>query len=237
MKSPERRLPPAAFSLLLLSAGLAFQLPSAFAQTPAPQNAQAAAPQRQQAQRGWASQQESQAWATQKLAASPRHSEWVTIPNGSRTLKAWVDYPDVKGKVPVVLVLHEVFGLTDSTRNTADEIAAIGCITISIDMLAGRGPNGGNVDTFERPLSASDTLTSLPDEAVNSDLNTWADYAGKLPASNGKFAIVGLSWGGGAAFRYAASAQPGALLANRRGQLLGSKSSEPRPSAVPSGPP
>jgi carboxymethylenebutenolidase len=122
-------------------------------------------------------------------------------------LKGWVDYPQVKEKVPVVLVIHEVFGLTDSTRNTADEIAALGYITIAVDMLSGYGPKDGDADSFEPPLSASNTLTSLNDDAVNSDLNAWADYAAKLPDSNGKFAVVGLSWGGGAAFRYATSTQ------------------------------
>jgi carboxymethylenebutenolidase len=206
MKNPEiSPLRRSAFSILLFSAALAVAMPSAFSQAPTPQNAQIGGPQRQQ--RGWSSQQQSQAWATENLAKSPRPSEWVTIPNGTRTLKAWVDYPQVKGKVPVVLVLHEVFGLTDSTRNTADEIASMGYITISIDMLSGRGPSGGNVNSFEPPLSASDALTSLPDDAVNSDLKAWADYSKKLPTSNGKFAIVGLSWGGGAAFRYVATTQ------------------------------
>jgi carboxymethylenebutenolidase len=182
----------------------------------------------QPGQQGWAAQQARQAWATEKLAKSPRRNEWVTIPNGSRKLKGWIDYPGVKyrdvkyhnlkAKVPVVLVLHEVFGLTDSTRNTADEIAALGYITISPDMLSGYGPSGGNpkggnVDAFEPPLSASDALTSLNDAAVGSDLNAWADYAARLPGSNGKLAIVGLSWGGGAAFRYVAGAQRNDLKA------------------------
>lgn len=171
---------------------------------PATQNGQ---PAQQRGGQGWSRQQQNQAWATEKLAKSPRRNEWVTIPNGSRTLRGWVDYPDVKGKVPVVVVLHEVFGLTDSTRNTADEIAAMGYITISADMLSGLGPNGGNVDSFEPPYSASQTNTSRNDESVNSDLNAWADYAAKLPGSNGKFAIVGLSWGGGAAFRYVTTAK------------------------------
>jgi carboxymethylenebutenolidase len=116
-------------------------------------------------------------------------------------------YPEAKGKVGVVLVLHEVFGLTDSTRNTADEIAAMGYIAITPDMLSGYGPNGGDVDSFEPPHEASEALTGLSDDAVNSDLNAWADYARKLPGSDGKFAIVGLSWGGGAAFRYVATVQ------------------------------
>jgi len=101
--------------------------PASPQQTTAPQGPQSPPPQR--GGQGWASQQKSQAWATEKLAKSPRRSEWVTIPNGSRTLRAFVTYPEVKGKVQFVIVLHEVFGLPDSTRNTADEIAAMGYIT------------------------------------------------------------------------------------------------------------
>jgi len=175
--------------------------PLAYSQTPqppqGPQAAQAGATQT------WADQQKSQAWATRNLDQSPRHQQWVKITQGSRTLNAWVDYPEVSGKVPVVLVLHEVFGLADSTRNTADHIAAMGYIVIAPDMLSGFGPEGGDTRTFPSSRTASQTLTSLKDEVVNADLDTWADYAGKLPGSNGKLAIVGLSWGGGAAFRYA----------------------------------
>lgn len=151
----------------------------------------------------WAGQQASQEWATQKLAASPRRNEWVSIPDGDRKLRAWVVYPQAKGKAPVVIVLHEVFGLTDSTRNTADEIAALGYIAIAPDMLSGRGPDGGNVESFADSKITSNALTGLSNEAVNSDLNALGDYAAKMPMSTGKFAIVGLSWGGGAAFRYA----------------------------------
>lgn len=193
-----------AFShIVWLAAALANSALPVFSQAPPPESR----PPQQRGPQGWSGQQTNQAWATEKLAKSPRRSEWVTILNGKRTLKAFVTYPDVKGKAPVVIVLHEVFGLTDSTRNTADEIAAMGYITIAADMLSGYGPNGGNVDSFEPPASASNTVTSLSDDAVNSDLNAWADYGAKLPSSNGKFAIVGLSWGGGAAFRYVTSTQ------------------------------
>jgi carboxymethylenebutenolidase len=213
MRNPSLNLLCVGTGLLLLCAAATLAAPSAFSQTSMPQNAQTSAPQnsepstQQRGGQGWAAQQRNQAWATQKLAKSPRRTEWVTTPSGNRTLKAFVTYPEVRGKVPVVIVLHEVFGLTDSTRNTADEIAAMGYITIAADMLSGYGPNGGNIDSFEPPLSASQTVTGLNDEAVNSDLNAWADYGAKLPGSNGKFAIVGLSWGGGAAFRYVTTAQ------------------------------
>jgi carboxymethylenebutenolidase len=153
----------------------------------------------------WAGQQMSQAWATSKLADSPRHGEWGQLASGSRTLKAFVIRPVIKGKVPVVIVAHEVFGLTDSTRNTADEIASMGYIAIIPDMLSGRGPNGGDVSSFADSRVTSNALTSLSDAAVHADFDAWADYARSLPDSDGTFAVVGLSWGGGAAFRYAAS--------------------------------
>lgn len=150
-------------------------------------------------------QQDSQPWAADKLAKSPRHQEWVTISNGGKTLHGWVDYPDLKKKMPVIIVLHEVFGLTDSTRNTADEIAAMGYIAITPDMLSGLGPNGGGSGTFtEAEHRGADVLTGRTDNSVNSDIDAWANYGLKLPQADGKFAIVGLSWGGGAAFRYAA---------------------------------
>lgn len=155
----------------------------------------------------WAGQQASQSWAAEKLAHSSLNGEWVQVARGGRTLKGFVIQPKTnrKDKVPVVIVLHEVFGLTDSTRNTADEIAAMGYIAIVPDMLSGRGPNGGDVTSFPDSRVTSQALTSLSDETVNDDLNAWADYGRGLPASNGKFTVVGLSWGGGAAFRYAAS--------------------------------
>jgi len=177
---------------LLLTAALVAASPVIFAQ--APQGG---------ARQTWADQQRGQAWATEKLAHSPRQSDWVTISHAGRSLKGWVDYPAVKGKVPVVLVLHEVFGLTDSTRNTADEIAAMGYVVITPDMLSGFGPGGGDTSSFPSSRDASETVTSLEDKVVDATLDAWADYARKLPQSNGKLAIVGLSWGGGAAFRYA----------------------------------
>jgi carboxymethylenebutenolidase len=190
----------------LLCASLAMAVPAAFSQPPQGADPRGPAP-------TFAQMQKSQSWATQNLEKSPRHQEWVTISNGGRTLKAWMVHPTAKGKLPVVVVLHEVFGLTDSTRNTADQVAAMGYLVIAPDMLSGRGPDGGNTDSFPSSHDASQTITSLPNESVNSDLDAWADYGTKLRgAKSGEFAVVGLSWGGGAAFRYTAT-QPKNLKA------------------------
>jgi carboxymethylenebutenolidase len=155
----------------------------------------------------WAELEKSQAYATEKLAQSPRRKEWVTITKANRKLGAWVIYPNVKGKAPVVLVLHEVWGLTDSTINTGDEIAAMGYVAIVPDMLSGYGPNGGGTRSFPDPKASQTVLDSLEDKDVYPDLEAWADYGRDLSAAaKDGFAMVGMTWGGGAAFRYAVTA-------------------------------
>lgn len=156
-------------------------------------------------EKDWPAMQKEQAWATEKLEKSPRHGEWVNIKSGERMIHAWVVHPETKGKTMVVIVLHEANGLMASERLTADEIAAMGYTTIAPDMVSGQGPNNGDVESFTPAAPVSQTLSHLSDAAVNADINAVADYAAGLPASNGKFAIVGLSWGGGAAFRYVTS--------------------------------
>jgi carboxymethylenebutenolidase len=79
-----------------------------------------------------------QDWAKATLAKSPRHGEFVTIPEASgRKLQAWVVYPEVKDKSPVVVMIHEIFGLTDWARDMADELAAAGYIVVEPDLLSG----------------------------------------------------------------------------------------------------
>jgi carboxymethylenebutenolidase len=177
-----------------------------YAPAQAQAQAQAPAPDQQAHPETWRDQQKSQAWATEKIGKSPRRHEWVQISLGGRTLEAFVTYPVGKRRAPAVLVLHEVFGLTDSTRATADAISAMGYVTVTPDMLSAFAPDGGGTSAFPSVRLAGDFMTVLPDETVNAALNAWADYAMRLPGTDGKIAIVGLSWGGGAAFRYAASA-------------------------------
>lgn len=88
----------------------------------------------------YAQQQMAQSWATRKIALSPLRHEWVTVRLGNRELKAFATYPQGKSTGPVVIVGHEVFGLTDSTKNTSDEIAQMGYVTLAPDFLSGLGP-------------------------------------------------------------------------------------------------
>ena len=150
----------------------------------------------------------SQDWAKQKLDKSPRHQEWVKIkydsrtPNG-RTIDAFVVYPEVSHKAPVVLLIHEIFGLSDWVRSMADDIAAMGYIVIAPDLLSGMGPNGGGTSSFPDTQAAVKAVSGLNADTVTADLNAAADYALKFPAANGKLAVVGFCWGGGKSFLYA----------------------------------
>ncbi len=87
-----------------------------------------------------------QDWARQQLEKSPRHREWVTVKHGDRSVETFVVYPESKDKTPVVLIIHEIFGLTDWVEDLADQVAAAGYIAVAPDLLSGAGPNGGRTN-------------------------------------------------------------------------------------------
>jgi carboxymethylenebutenolidase len=140
--------------------------------------------------------QEFKDFGKDRLNNSPRHGEWVDIKSGDRTIKAFIVYPERKDKAPVVLVIQEIFGLTDWLRSLCDELAENGVIAIAPDLLSGQ--------KFEDGDSASKATHALPKEQVQADLDATSNYAlTKIPAGNGTLAVCGFCWGGGWAFQYA----------------------------------
>ena len=144
-----------------------------------------------------------QDWAKQKLDKSPRHQQWVNFKNGDRTVQAFIDYPEVSHKAPVIVLIHEIFGLSDWARSMADDLAAEGYIVIAPDLLSGTGPNGGGSSSYPDQDARVKAVSMLDEGQVNADLNAAADYALKLPAANGKLAVIGFCWGGGKSFLFA----------------------------------
>ncbi len=143
-----------------------------------------------------------QPWAKETLAKSTRHQEWVAIKSGDRTVNAFIVYPEVKTKAPAVIVIHEIFGLSDWVQTVADKLAANGYIAIAPDLLSGLGPTGkGSAELTGQDLNRA--VSSLPPDQVTADLNAVADYVKKLPSANGKLAVTGFCWGGGQSFRFA----------------------------------
>jgi carboxymethylenebutenolidase len=143
-----------------------------------------------------------QEWASARLDKSPRHRQWVTLKHGNRAVDTFVVYPQAKDKRPVVLVIHEIFGLTDWAQEVADEIAAAGYIAVEPDLLSGMGPHSGRTTSFTQQ-AAIEAVSHLDPDQVTADLNAAADYGLKLPASNGKLFVAGFCWGGGQSFRFA----------------------------------
>ena len=143
-----------------------------------------------------------QEWAKQQLAKSSRHQEWVTLKHGERSVEAFVVYPEVKNKAAAVVVIHEIFGMSDWVMSVADQLAAAGYIAIAPDLLSGMGPNGGRTTSFEAG-AVREAIGKLPPDQITADLNAAADYVKKLPAANGKVAVGGFCWGGSQTFRFA----------------------------------
>jgi carboxymethylenebutenolidase len=175
-----------------------------------------------------------QDWAKADLAKSPRHGEYVTItePSG-RKLQAFVVYPEVKEKAPVVVLIHEIFGESDWFKLMADDIAGAGYIVVAPDLLSGLGPvagaapmpanmpmdhdhmqmsnagaayapaDPGGTSAFPDQQAVVRAVSSLPDPQVLADLDAAADYGKKLPAASGKLFVAGFCWGGGKSFLFA----------------------------------
>src|SRR5205085_10809535 len=130
-----------------------------------------------------------QDWAKARLEKSSRHGEWVDYKSGERRIKACVVYPERKDKAPVVLVIHEIFGLTDWVRGVCDQLAESGLIAIAPDLLSGQ--------TYADIDGARKAISALPKEQVQADLNATSDYAlTKIPSANGTLAVCGFCWGG-----------------------------------------
>jgi carboxymethylenebutenolidase len=144
-----------------------------------------------------------QDWAKERLEKSPRHREWVTVKHDDRSVAAYVAYPEAADKRPVVLVIHEIFGMSDWVQEVTDELAAAGYVAIAPDLLSGMGPNGGRTDSLGGQDKVIQAVGKLNPDQITADLNATADYALKLPASNGKLFVVGFCWGGGQSFRFA----------------------------------
>jgi carboxymethylenebutenolidase len=142
--------------------------------------------------------------ARARLAQSPRHGEYVMVKVGSDSVRAWVVYPQVSKKAPVVVVIHEIFGLTTWVRGVADQLAADGFIAIAPDLLTGK--SAPNLDDSTLKAQSPALIQTLDPAIVQRNIDAVAQYAMALPAAEKKYGIVGFCWGGGVSFAHDAHA-------------------------------
>ena len=141
--------------------------------------------------------------AKEQLEKSPRHGEWVKITTESgREVSAFIVFPEVKEKAASVIVIHEIFGLTDWIRQVGDELAKAGFVAICPDFLSGMGPNGGGTDSFEGN-SVRRAIRDLDPDQITTDLKAVTKYVRDLPSTTDVVAVSGFCWGGRQSFRFA----------------------------------
>jgi len=127
-----------------------------------------------------------QDWAKTKLEKSPRHQEWVKIKHDSREVQCFVVYPEVKDKATTIVMIHEIFGLTDWACEMADELAAEGYIVIAPDLITGSATNGGGTEELIKSGgNVGKAIMALPPDQITADLNAAVDFAG---AAGNRFA-------------------------------------------------
>ncbi len=144
-----------------------------------------------------------QDWAKTRLEQSERHREYVPVKHDGRTVNTLVIYPEVKDKAPVVVLIHEIFGLSDWLKLQADELAARGYIVVAPDLVSGLGANGGGTDALGGQDNVIKAVMGLDPAQVTADLDAVADYGLTLPSANGVLFTAGFCWGGGKSFAFA----------------------------------
>jgi carboxymethylenebutenolidase len=135
--------------------------------------------------------------AEARLKASPRHAEWVKIawePGSSDSLMAWIVYPTSRTKAPVVVVVHEIFGLATWVRGVADQVAADGFIAIAPDLES--RVRGGPSTTELSGDSARKLIGGVGIPERNKGIRAVAEYAMSQPSAEKRYAVIGYCWGG-----------------------------------------
>jgi carboxymethylenebutenolidase len=129
--------------------------------------------------------------------------EWVTIKHDSREVRALVDFPKGSDKAPVVVLAHEVYGLSAWAEGMADELADEGFIVVAPDLLSGHGVHGGGYGDFASDGDRVAAVSGLEFAGVMADLDAAVEFGKKLPEGDGKLGVVGFSWGGWRTFALA----------------------------------
>jgi carboxymethylenebutenolidase len=149
-----------------------------------------------------------------RLQNSPRHAEWAMVPaaaGSSDSIAAWVVYPERKDNAPVVVVIHEIFGLSSWVRGVADQLAADGFIAIAPDLLSIE--RGGATTDSMAVADARAMIGRVTPDKMNAMVAAVAQYGMSLPAASKSYGVVGYCWGGSASFNHAVFGAPGAKAA------------------------
>ncbi len=129
------------------------------------------------------------------------HSEYVKYLSGKDTVTAYIAYPERPQPAPAVIVIHEIFGMSDFIRQTTEQLAKDGFVAIAPDLLSRRG------GTPSSPDSARKLIATLNPDTVTADLDATRAFLKTVKAARASdVGVIGFCWGGGQSFRYATNA-------------------------------
>src|SRR4029079_16279372 len=130
---------------------------------------------------------------------------WVKIawePGSADSLMAWVVYPSTTHtKTPMVVVVHEIFGLSAWVRGVADQVAADGFIAIAPDLVS--RVRGGPSTTELSGDSARKIISGVGKTERNRGIIAAARYAMSQPSAAQRYAVIGYCWGGSTVWAHA----------------------------------
>jgi carboxymethylenebutenolidase len=126
------------------------------------------------------------------------HAEWVKYANrAGDSITAYLAYPERPDPAPAMIVIHEIFGLSDWIREVTEDLAEAGYVAIAPDLLSRRGGTAAQED-------ARRAIADLPPDSITVDLDGAFEYLRSLKAVRGDaIGVIGFCWGGGQSFRYA----------------------------------
>lgn len=133
-------------------------------------------------------------------SAITTHGEWVKYANArGDSIRAYVAYPEAKTRRPAIILIHEIFGLSDWEPTMADRFAGKGYVAIVPDLLSSRY---GSTDAVKD--SATRLVSALATDGLVTDLDATYRYVDGLTATEkGNIGVIGFCWGGGTVWKYA----------------------------------
>ena len=126
------------------------------------------------------------------------HAEYVKYLSGRDTITAYLAYPERADRAPAVVVIHEIFGMSDFIRQSTEQLAREGFVALAPDLLSRRGGTPASTD------SARKLIGGLNPDTLTMDVDATVAYLKTLKAvRRDRIGVIGFCWGGGQSFRYA----------------------------------
>ena len=146
----------------------------------------------------------------------------VRIPSPNGEIRAYLAQPAKRArKPPIVLVVHEIFGVHEHIRDVCRRLAKQGFLAIAPDLFARQGDVSKMADNKE---IFGKVVSKVPDEQVLGDLDRTVAY---LKSGGGgdtsRLAITGFCWGGRIVWLYAAHSKVPKAGVAWYGRLVGDK--------------